>query len=71
MSALLRDQVPRLQLRLETYVVRFEAAAALADACCVLDAHAAAIRCRSLHASDCRSRTDRRFISDCRTAVST
>lgn len=40
-------QVPRLQQRLETYLVRFEAAPALADARRVLDAHAAAIRCRT------------------------
>ena len=37
-------QVPRLQPRLETYLVRFEAAGALADATRVLAAHAAAIR---------------------------
>lgn len=37
-------QVPRLEQRLQTYLVRFEAAASLADACRVLDAHAAAIR---------------------------
>ena len=46
---LVRKQVSRLQQRLETYLVRFEAAPAVADARSVLDAHAAAIRC-SIHA---------------------
>ena len=53
-------QVPRLQQRLETYLVRFEAAPALADARRVLDAHAAAIRCwamrlQSRHTGGCNS----------------
>lgn len=49
-------QVPRLQQRLTTYLVRFEAAAALADASRVLDAHATAIRCATgTRQSGCRS----------------